>query len=136
LEARPIASTDGAANPFFSPDGQWLGFFAEGKLKKVSATGGAVVTLGDAANPRGASWGSQGTIAFVPTNTLVIQQVSDAGGAPRPLTRFEKEETAHRWPDFLPGGQAMLFAGGSGANFGTAQIIVQSANGERRKEAH
>jgi Tol biopolymer transport system component/predicted Ser/Thr protein kinase len=133
LEARPIANTDGAANPFFSPDGQWLGFFAGGKLKKVSAAGEAAVTLGDAANPRGASWGSQGIIAFVPTNTLVIQQVSDAGGAPRPLTRFENEETAHRWPDFLPGGQAMLFAGGSGANFGTAQIIVQSASGERRK---
>src|SRR6266849_1884625 len=64
LEARPIPGTEGAVNPFFSPDGQWVGFFAGGKLKKVSVGGGAAITLGDAADPRGASWGSQGMIIF------------------------------------------------------------------------
>ena len=66
LEAKPIPGTDGAINPFFSPDGQWVGFFAGGKLKKVSVSGGAALTLGEAAAPRGASWGSQGMIAFAP----------------------------------------------------------------------
>src|SRR5712691_2912304 len=60
LEPRPIPGTEGAVNPFFSPDGQWLGVFAGGKLKKVSVNGGTAVTLGDAASPYGASWSSQG----------------------------------------------------------------------------
>ena len=67
LEARPVRGTDGAVEPFFSPDGQGLGFFAGGKLKKVSVSGGAALPLGDASNPIGASWGSQGTIAFGPS---------------------------------------------------------------------
>jgi serine/threonine protein kinase/Tol biopolymer transport system component len=123
LEAKPIPGTEGAVNPFFSPDGQWLGFFAGGKLKKVSVNGGAALTLGDAVNPGGASWGSQGMIAFSPTSVGVLQQVPDAGGAPQPLTRFEKGELAHRWPEFLPGGQAVLFAGGF---FGGSKIAVHA----------
>src|ERR1700680_2889043 len=98
LEAKPIPGTEGGINPFFSPDGQWLGFFAGGKLKKVSVSGGAALTLGDAAFPRGASWGGQGIIAFVPTNISVLQQVSDAGGALQPLARLGKGEVSQRWP--------------------------------------
>ena len=122
------------SSPFFSPDGQWLGFFAGGKLKKVSVSGGAAVTLGDAAQPRGASWGSQGMIAFAPTAVSALQQVSDAGGTPQPLTRLEKGETSHRWPEFLPGGKAVLFAAASGcSNWTNAQVAVQSiGTGERR----
>ena len=131
LEARPIPGTEGAIEPFFSPDGRWLGFFAGGKLKKVSVGGGGAITLGDAPQPRGASWGSEGTIAFAPISNVVIQQVSDAGGPPQPLTRFEKAETAHRWPEFLPG-NAMLFAGGAGGSWLAAQVIVQSPTGVRR----
>ncbi len=134
LEARPIPGTEGAVNPFFSPDGQWLGFFAGGKLKKVPVSGGAAVTLSDAGVPRGASWGSQGTIIFAPNVTGVIQQVSDAGGIAQPLTRLDKGDASHRWPEFLLDGKAMLFAGGpSTGNWVTAQIAVQSLTGERRK---
>ena len=134
LEAKPIPGTEGAVNPFFSPDGQWLGFFAGGKLKKVSVSGGAALTLGDAAIPRGASWGSQGMIAFAPTTVSALQQVPDAGGAPQPLTRLEKGEISHRWPEFLPGGKAVLFAAGpTAANWTNAQVAVQSVGtGERR----
>jgi serine/threonine protein kinase len=110
LEPRAISGTEGAISPFFSPDGQWLGFFADGKLKKVSASGGAALTLGDSMNPHGASWSSQGMIAFSPTVVGVLQQVSDAGGTQQPL--IKKGENNHRWPEFLPGGQAVLFAGG------------------------
>ena len=81
LEARPIPGTEGARGPFFSPDGQWLGFSAGGKLKKVSVSGGALVSLGDvtATGALGASWGSQGTIVLAPQLTGPLQQVSDAG---------------------------------------------------------
>jgi Tol biopolymer transport system component/DNA-binding winged helix-turn-helix (wHTH) protein len=112
LDARAIPGTEGAVDPFFSPDGQWVGFFAGNKLMKVSMGGGAVLTLGDAADPGGASWSSQGLIAFAPSRVSGLQQVLDAGGTPQPLTRYEKGEVSNRWPEFLPGGRALIFATG------------------------
>jgi hypothetical protein len=134
LDARPIAGTEGAVIPFFSPDGQWIGCFAGGILKKVSMSGGAALTLGDAGIPRGASWGSEGIIAFAPGINTGLQQAQDAGGTPQPLTHFEKGELSHRWPEFLPGSKAVLFAAGPNAiNFTIARVAVQSiATGERR----
>src|SRR5579863_748335 len=134
LEATPIAGTEGAVNPFFSPDGQWVGFFAGGALKKVSLNGGTAQTLAVASSPYGADWASQGMIAFAPTGVSALQQVSEAGGAPQPLTHFEKGDTAHRWPEFLPGGKAVLFAAPPNAiNFTNAQVAAQSlVTGERR----
>jgi Tol biopolymer transport system component len=130
LEARPVPGTEGAVEPFFSPDGQWLGFFAGGKLKKVSVSGGAAVPLGDAGFPRGASWGSQGMIAFVAGISSALQQVPDAGGDPKPLTRLGQGESNHRWPDFLPAGNAVLFGVGTGRG---SQVAVQSVGtGDRR----
>jgi Tol biopolymer transport system component len=134
IEARPIPGTEGAINPFFSPDAQWVGFFAGGKLKKVSVSGGATQSLGDALLPRGASWGSQGMIALAPTNVSVIQEVPDSGGTPQLLTRREKGEVSHRWPEFLPGGKAVLFAASANtSSWPNAQVAVQSLGaGERR----
>jgi len=134
LEAKPIPGTEGAVNPFFSPDGQWLGFFAGGALKKVSVNGGGAQSLVNATLPSGASWGSQGIIAFSPIVTGVLQQVPDGGGAPQPLTRIEKGEVSQHWPEFLPGGKAVLFAtSGNAASWANAQVVVQSIGaGERR----
>jgi serine/threonine protein kinase/Tol biopolymer transport system component len=134
IESKPIPGTDGAVNPFFSPDGQWVGFFADGKLKKISVSGGAALTLGDATKPYGANWGSRGMIAFAPSNGIGLQQVSEAGGTPQQLTRLENGEVSPRWPEFLPGGMAVLFAAGSTAiNFTNARVAVQSVGtGERR----
>jgi Tol biopolymer transport system component len=112
LVARALPGTDGAVNPFFSPDSQSLGFFAGGKLKKVSVNGGGATTLGDAAIPRGASWGSQGAIAFTPSFGGPVQQMPETGGAVKPLTQMAKGDTSHRWPEALPDGQAVLFATG------------------------
>jgi len=109
LEAKPVLGTEGAFNPFFSPDGQWVGFFAGGKLKKASVSGGAVLSVGEAASPNGGSWGSQGTIVFAPTNVSPIQQIPDAGGTATPTSHFENGENSHRWPDFLPDGKAVFF---------------------------
>jgi serine/threonine-protein kinase len=127
LEARGIPGTEGARNPFFSPDSQWLGFSAGGKLKKVAVTGGAPINLSDVVTNGifGASWGREGMIAFSPTPTGAIQQVSDAGNNPQQLTRLEKSEFSHRFPELLPGGAGLLFAivGAGGAS---AKVAVQS----------
>ena len=110
LEAKPLTGTEGAHSPFFSPDGQWIGFFAAGKLKKVAVSGGAVLTLCDAGTPRGGAWGANDTIVFAPTNTGGLSQVSAAGGAPQPLTKLKEGEISHRWPQFLPDGKTILYA--------------------------
>jgi Tol biopolymer transport system component len=130
LEARPLPATEGGNTPFFSPDGQRLGFFAGGKLKRVSVSGGEAVTLANAASPRGATWGIQGTIVFAPAANGALQQVSDAGHAFQPLTRLDTGEVLHRWPQFLPGEKAVLFAVG-GTN---PRIAVQYLGTGRRND--
>jgi serine/threonine-protein kinase len=134
LEAKPIPGTEGAIGPFFSPDSQWIGFFAGGKLKKIPVSGGAPQTIGNGAIPGGASWSSQGMIAFSPLSNGALQQVPDAGGAAQPLTRVEKGESTHRGPEFLPGGKAVLFAASaSTSNWADAQVVAQAVGtGERR----
>jgi len=136
LSANSLPGTEGGTTPFFSPDSQWVGFFLGGRLKKVPVTGGAALDLGKvgATTGAGASWGGRGTIAIGPAAASALLQVPDAGGAAQPLTRFEKGDLAHRWPEFLPGGKAFLFtAGRSGITFSNAQIAAQTAgSGERR----
>jgi serine/threonine-protein kinase len=109
VDARPIAGTEGASNPFFSPDGQWLGFFADGSLKKLPLSGGAAVNLVDVTNPTGGAWIDEHTIAFA-SYLSTLQRVSDDGGTPQRLTHFEAGETAHLSPRPLPGGKVVLFS--------------------------
>jgi len=127
LEATPVSGSEGATTPFFSPDSQSLGFFAGGKMKRVSVGGGTAQSLADAKSPRGASWGSQGMIVFCPTGFGAIDQVSEAGGTPQPVTHFEKGEMINAWPDLLSGSKAMVFASSENAgNWTNAHIVVQS----------
>ena len=135
LESKPIPGTEGGANPFFSPDGQWLGFIEGEKVKKVLLSGGGAQSFRcDCGSPFGASWSRQGIIAFTPYQNTVVRQMSDGGGTPQSLTRFEKGESGHRWPEFLPDGRAVLFAAGSSlVTFSDAQVAVESVGtGERR----
>ena len=135
LEAKPLSGTEGAGTPFFSPDGQWLGFYAADatRLKKVSIAGGSAVTLAAPPIVRGASWGNQRTIAFATINPSVLELVPDAGGTPQALTHLEKGETDQGWPQFLPGSKAVLFAAGRGGDWASAQVAVQSiGTGVRR----
>ena len=127
LQATPLSGTDGASGAFFSPDGQWLGFFVGNKLKKVSVTGGAAVTLADAPNNRGGSWADDDTIVFVPDNRATgMMRVSSSGGKPEPLTTLGEGEVTQRWPQMLPGGKAVLFTGHSNVTgFDDANIVVQ-----------
>jgi serine/threonine-protein kinase len=136
FDAKAIPGTEGGSEPFFSPDSQWIGYFAGGKLKKVPITGGASVTLCDAPDPRGATWGFDNTIVLSPTITGALSVVSAEGGAPRPLTALDpkKGEGTHRWPEFLPGGKAVLFnATAYNAQTATAPLVLYILKtGERR----
>jgi serine/threonine-protein kinase len=128
LQATPLAGTEEAASPFFSPDSQWIAFFAQGKLKKIPVTGGAVVTLCDAANGRGGSWGEDGTIVFTPSvaeSGLFLWRVPSGGGKPEPLPKPDGEAT-QRWPQVLPGGKAVLYTGNTGVGgYENANLVVQ-----------
>jgi serine/threonine-protein kinase len=111
LEPQPLAGSANATSPFFSPDGQWVGFFADGKLKKVSIHGGEATTLCDAPINRSATWGPDNTIVFSPTLFGGLMRVSAAGGTPEIVTApdVSKGELTYRWPEILPGGKTVLF---------------------------
>jgi serine/threonine protein kinase len=137
LVANPLPGTEGGTTPFFSPDSQWVGFFAGGRLKKVSVTGGATLDLGvvGATAGAGASWGGQGIIAITPGAASSLLQVPDVGGTVQPLVHFGKGDVTHRWPEFLPGGGAVLFtAGRSGITLSNAQIAAQSIGAGIRRD--
>jgi serine/threonine-protein kinase len=122
LDKGAAVSLDGAgtaAAPFFSPDSQWIGFFGEGKLRKVSVRGGAPITLTDVGGFRGGDWSEDGTIIFPKQFTSVLYRVPAAGGTATEATHLDsaRGETTHRWPQFLPGGKAVLFTASSDNNF-------------------
>ena len=122
-------------HPFFSPDGDWLGYVTRTELKKVSVTGGAPITLAAAQFSRGASWGLDGTIVFAPARQTGLSKISATGGEVTALTALDEAagELSHRWPQWLPGGRAVLFtsATGEGANIETAIEAVVVASGKR-----
>src|SRR5579863_1185493 len=114
--AQPLAGTEGAYYPFWSPDSKFLGFFAGGKLKKVEASGGVVQTLCDSPFGRGGSWNRDGVILFTPGIHDVIFRVPDGGGQPVAVTKVKKPGVfaGNRWPYFLPDGRHFLYVGMEG----------------------
>jgi serine/threonine-protein kinase len=138
LVATPLAGTEGARNPFFSPDGRWIGFFADGKLKKIPVSGGAAVALCDAPDDRGGSWAEDGWIAFAPrSGELPLFRVSSDGGTPEPLTKLDAGEVTHRWPQVLPGGRVLYTSSKATGNYEDADIVVRSiGSGETRIVHH
>jgi serine/threonine-protein kinase len=144
-----LSGTEDGKDPFFSPDGQWVGFFSPGKMKKISVLGGSTpVTLCDAGNPRGASWGEDGYIIVNLGIAAGLSRVSDSGGTPEPLSKLEGE-IAHRWPQVLPRGRGVLFTGAGRSNVqevasirvwlpqtGTAKTLLQNGYFGRFVSAH
>jgi serine/threonine-protein kinase len=111
IDALRLSGTDGAAAPFFSPDGRWLGFFADGRLKKIAAAGGPPSVLADAPSPGGGAWRPDGQIVFAGTPAGGLSLVSDEGGAVTTLTTPDgaRGELRHLLPSWLPGGGALVF---------------------------
>jgi serine/threonine-protein kinase len=105
----PIAGTEAGTEPFFSPDGQWVGFLAGGKLKKVALTGGAAQTLCDAPNLRGAVWSTDSDILYTPGVSGGIWRIAAAGGTPQLLTTpVAQLEKTHRWVDIIASTRALI----------------------------
>jgi serine/threonine-protein kinase len=126
-QATLLPGTENGADPFFSPDSQWVGFFADRKLKKISVQGGAPLTLCDAYYDYGATWGEDGTIITALNLLSELSRVPATGGRPQPLTRLVKGEATHRWPQILPGGQAVLFtAAPNGVGMESASVKAMS----------
>jgi Tol biopolymer transport system component len=110
---QPLAGTEGATCPFWSPDSKFIGFFADAKLKKVPSASGTVQTICDAPDGRGASWGDRDVIVFAPAPFGGLSKVSAAGGSPTVLTHEDKPGATDRLPWFLPGGKRVLYVSGS-----------------------
>ena len=125
MTVRPLPGTEGAVHPFFSPDGAWVGFFAAGSLKKVALVGGPAVTLCAVGGRFGATWGPDDTIVFASSDAPGLMQVSAAGGEPRPLTE-PAEDARHRWPTFVPGGEAVLYTVDQPGGLDTFEVAVVS----------
>jgi serine/threonine-protein kinase len=119
LSAMPVPGTSGGSFPFFDPGGQWLGFVTDATLTKQPVSGGTAVRLADAPSDRGASWAGEGRIVFAPEAASGLTSVSADGASLGPLTELDPKrgERSHRWPQVLPGGEAVVFTGWSGEGF-------------------
>jgi len=111
LKVHLLPETTGATAPFFSADGESIGFFAGGQLKRTPVAGGPVTVVAEARTGRGGTWCADGSIVFAPDVRSGLVRVSAAGGTPEPLTTLDPdtEERSHRWPSCLADGSAVLF---------------------------
>ena len=135
LQAEPLAGTENAAHPFWSPDGRFIGFFADGKLKKIEASGGPPATLCDASLGRGGTWNRDGVILFAPGARTPIYRVSASGGTATPVTT-PSGDMSNRWPYFLPDGRHFLYLSGTGSSpkdSPTNALLVGSLDSQESK---
>lgn len=126
LESRPIPHTRGAHLPFFSPDGEWLGFVAEGRIRKVRLDGGPAITVcAVGTTVLGASWGPKDVIVFA--TAMALWQVPAGGGPSRVLAVADTARgLRYRWPEVLPGGRAAVFTQVDGAGFQLAAVSLET----------
>ena len=136
FETRLLPDTEGASDPVFSPDGQWVAFFATNRLRKILVDGGSVELLADVVDPRGLSWDLPERIVFSPDATSAVYEVApNQPGSPKQLTTLKpKVERTHRWPQLLPNGTLIFTVGSptSPDNYDSATIEAQLPGGERK----
>ncbi len=135
FEARLLSGTDGAVNPFWSPDNRFIGFFADAKLKTIEVSSGAVKSLCDLSAVElfsAGSWNREGVIVFSPDAHSPVYRVSATGGVPTQVTELGKaqKEGAHIWPEFLPDGRHFVFWVLGGEQDG---IAVSSLDSKEKK---
>jgi serine/threonine-protein kinase len=138
LRATPLAGTGGAVYPFFSPDGQWVAFFAGNQLKKVAVTGGAPVKVADSEIGRGGTWADDDTIIFSPGTALktVLHRVPATGGTPVAFGILSEGAVTQRWPQALPGAKAVLYTEHSAVvGFDGANIVAAPLSAEPTAKA-
>ncbi len=139
IDAHPLAGTEGAVHPFWSPDNQFVAFQAKGrKLKKIDIAGGSPVVICNAADSRGGSWSKEGMIVCSPGPVTDLFAVSASGGTPTQVTTRDsvRKETTHRWPFFLPDGNHFLYFARSNANAAQGEedaIRLATADGKTDK---
>ena len=131
LDAQQLAGTEAAVLPFFSPDGRWIAFFAGAVLKKVAVSGGSVVTLCDAASPRGGWWGEEDVIVFASATGLY--RVAGSGGAPQQISAAEPAE-APLLPQLLPRGRGILYTESANSDPAGGTIVHRDLSGGSRTE--
>lgn len=134
---RALHGTEGASQPFFSPDGRFVAFFANRSLSKVPVGGGAALPLAEiGGGPRGGTWSSSGAIVVAPSQTSGLVRLPEQGGRLEPLTTLDpsKGEYSHRWPEALPGGEWVLFTVGlEDATFDEGRIEAVSLRTRERR---
>ena len=131
-EARPIAGTDGGHSPFFSPDGEWVGFAANGKLRRAPVAGGAPLEICSAGAVSGASWGADDSIIYGGGLSAGLLRVNVSGGQPESLTKPDpdKGEIHHGFPEILPDGRTVLFTIGTGEGSRLAKLSLDTGETE------
>jgi Tol biopolymer transport system component len=139
IAPQAIAGTEDADYPFWSPDGAYLAFFADGKLKRIASSGGPPQSICNAEAGRGGTWGREGTILFASSPFSAIHRVLASGGTPSPVTHLDpaKGEVSHRWPHFLPDGRHFIYvnhvSSSSGAKAANGGIYCGSLDGREGK---
>ncbi|MGD8328901.1 MAG: protein kinase [Acidobacteriota bacterium] len=131
-----VLAGGGTYNPFFSPDGTWVGFALPSSLQKVPATGGTPLEIVEVNRSRGADWGEDGTIVYAPSFDTGLMAIDADGGEPSVVTTLDDStgEVTHRWPQVLPGGRYVLFTAHTAAagGFDAATLkIVDRTTGEQ-----
>jgi eukaryotic-like serine/threonine-protein kinase len=109
IDAHPLAGSENAIFPFWSPDSRSLGFFADGKLKTIEIETGSTQVVAEAPFGRGGAWSADGEILFSPNTQESLWRVNAGGGTPTRLTKLDPEHTSHRWPIFLPDGKHYMY---------------------------
>jgi Tol biopolymer transport system component len=134
-EAQPLAGTEDASHPFWSPNSRTVAFFAAGKLRRVDADGGPPQVICDAPGGRGGTWSADGVILFTPTPTSPLFRVASTGGAPVAVTSLDakRQEASHRLPEFLPDGKHFLFLIEGGQSAGGFELWGGSLDAPERK---
>jgi Tol biopolymer transport system component len=135
LEARGLPGTDGASFPFWSPDSRFVGFFAMGKLKKIDITGGPPQALCDSSSIVGGTWNQNGVILFAQDYNGPLYRVLDSGGKAAPVTTLDpsRQESGHRWPQFLPDGNHFLHLSQSASPDHTGIYVRSLDSNESRR---